>query len=73
MKGIKNHSTVKRTTLLWLILLSPIVGLVANMIATHYGLDNVDGWKVTAAVLAAWWMLLFAFTRWLSWRAPRPA
>ena len=70
---LKNRSTAKRTLLLWMILLSPLIGVATYMVASHYGLDGIAAGKLTAAVVAVWWMLVFAFTRLLSWRARRHA
>lgn len=70
---IKNHSTAKRTALLWMIFLSPVVGLVTYMVATHNGLDYIATAKLSAAAVAAWWLGSYVFIRALRWRGRRHA
>ena len=66
---IKNHSPRNRNVMLLMILFTPIVGLLAYMIAVRTTIAPDAGWKVTAAVVAVWWMAIYAFIRWQRWRA----
>ncbi|MEO6952820.1 MAG: hypothetical protein ABI321_13520 [Polyangia bacterium] len=66
---IKNHSKANRNIMLLMILFTPLVGLAAYMIAVRTSLAPDAGWKVTAAVVAVWWMAIFGYVRWQRWRA----
>ncbi len=66
---IKKHSPANRNVMLLMILFTPIVGLVAYMVAVRTSIAPDAGWKVTAAVVAAWWMMIYALIRWQRWRA----
>ena len=65
---IKNRSTAKRSLLLWLIFLSPVIALATYMVAAHNGVDDVAALKLTATVLAAWWAGTYVFIRFTRWR-----
>jgi len=70
---LKNHSTAKRSALMWLIFLSPLVSLATYMVASHNGLDDIAAAKLAVAVMAAWWLVSYIFIRVTRWRRSGPS
>ena len=64
----KDRSTAPRNLLLWIVLLTPLLGLATFMTASHNGVDSLGAWKLTAAVLVAAWLASYVVIRITRWR-----